>query len=150
MESILEPMVRSDEPILEAAPPAAPPVAERLAPPATLGGFVLYQGKRVAPAMLPYLQALSDRARRMGASFRVGSGYRSPAEQAALRVRWQSGDPSVAFPPAKHSYHELGLAVDLDGLDRAQLEELGRYWESLGGRWGGRFGDWNHFDLGRS
>lgn len=57
------------------------------------------------------------------------------------------------------------MAVDLrlgviEGLDRAVPELwaiLGGYWETMGGRWGGRFGvapgeintdEMNHFDLG--
>jgi hypothetical protein len=62
-------------------------------------------------------------------------------------MRWEAGDPSVIYPPAEHSYHELGLAVDIES---DMLSELGAYAESIGLRWGGRFGDPVHFDLGRS
>ncbi len=55
---------------------------------------------------------------------------------------------------APHSLHYIRLAVDLnafkDGkyLTRTEdYEPLGEYWESLGGSWGGRFGDGNHFSL---
>jgi hypothetical protein len=61
-------------------------------------------------------------------------------------MRWEAGDPSVVFPPAEHSFHELGLAVDIESN---ALSELGAYAESLGMRWGGRFGDPVHFDLGK-
>ena len=51
-----------------------------------------------------------------------------------------------------NSMHLLGLAVDIAFLsditdDRKinytpdQYKMLGEYWESIGGRWGGRFGD---------
>ena len=104
-----------------------------------------FSGVRVAPAMVPFLRALWEYARSVGISLRLVSGYRSPQQQAALRMRWESGDPSVVYPPAQHSYHESGLAVDLES---SRLSDLGRFWESLGGRWGGRFGDPVHFDFG--
>jgi uncharacterized protein YcbK (DUF882 family) len=82
----------------------------------------------------------------MGATFRVTSGYRSPAEQRALLVRWQAGDPSVIARPAENSLHLLGLAVDVESN---QLAALGQLAERIGMRWGGRFQDPVHFDLGR-
>ena len=115
--------------------------------PALGAALIAYRGVRVAAAMVPYLQALWDYAGRMGIPLRLVSGYRSPEQQEALRLRWESGDPSVVYPPAEHSYHESGLAVDLES---SQLSTLGRFWESLGARWGGRFGDPVHFDLGRA
>lgn len=59
------------------------------------------------------------------------------------------------------SLHKLGLAIDLlfyddpdgDGdpdnyrQDMAAYVRAGHYWESIGGTWGGRFGDGNHFSL---
>ena len=53
------------------------------------------------------------------------------------------------------SLHTICMAVDiaLRSADGVYLETtndyrvLGEYWESLGGNWGGRFGDGNHFSL---
>lgn len=52
------------------------------------------------------------------------------------------------------SLHALGLAADLilyiDGVyqrDTEAYRPLGEKWEELGGTWGGRFGDGNHFSL---
>jgi len=52
------------------------------------------------------------------------------------------------------SLHESKLAIDLnlfrDGKYLAQThdhEPLGLYWESIGGAWGGRFNDGNHYSL---
>lgn len=52
------------------------------------------------------------------------------------------------------SLHEVSLAVDLnlfkDGRYLASTEDhrtLGEYWESIGGTWGGRFNDGNHYSL---
>jgi len=54
----------------------------------------------------------------------------------------------------KNSLHYDRLAIDLnvfkDGVYLAKTEEhapLGEYWESLGGSWGGRFNDGNHYSL---
>jgi hypothetical protein len=54
----------------------------------------------------------------------------------------------------KNSLHYIGLAKDLnlfkDGKYLTKTEDhvaLGEYWESLGGTWGGRFNDGNHYSL---
>lgn len=56
------------------------------------------------------------------------------------------------FKHKKGSWHEKGLAIDLnlfkDGKYLTSTEshrELGELWESLGGTWGGRFKDGNHY-----
>lgn len=53
-----------------------------------------------------------------------------------------------------NSLHYIRLAIDLnlfkDGKYLKKTKdhrELGEYWESLGGSWGGRFGDGNHYSL---
>jgi hypothetical protein len=52
------------------------------------------------------------------------------------------------------SLHRKRLAVDLnlfkDGVWLKETEDhlpLGKYWESIGGSWGGRFNDGNHYSL---
>ncbi len=138
---------RARESFLESPIRRAPIMAAGLGEKAAVdAGLIAVNGITVHPTMVPYVQALRRRASVLGARFKLVSGYRSPSEQARLRLRWARGDPSVIYPPARHSYHELGLAVDVDS---DQLEQLGRYAESLGMRWGGRFGDPVHFDLGR-
>lgn len=54
----------------------------------------------------------------------------------------------------KNSLHCLRLAIDLNLFKSGKLltksedhEMLGRWWESIGGSWGGRFGDGNHYSL---
>jgi len=54
----------------------------------------------------------------------------------------------------KNSLHYDRLAQDLnlfkDGkylIRTEDYKELGEYWELLGGAWGGRFGDGNHFSF---
>lgn len=54
----------------------------------------------------------------------------------------------------KRSLHKSRLAVDFnlfkDGKyleNSSDHEPLGLYWESIGGTWGGRFKDGNHYSL---
>jgi hypothetical protein len=54
----------------------------------------------------------------------------------------------------KNSLHYIRLAQDLnlfrDGVFLSKSEdhkELGEWWESIGGAWGGRFNDGNHYSL---
>jgi hypothetical protein len=73
-----------------------------------------------------------------GYQLTLGDGYRDP--------RCMYG--------AKTSLHRKRLAIDFnlfrDGLyltDTDDYEFLGIFWEFIGGTWGGRFGDGNHFSL---
>jgi hypothetical protein len=50
------------------------------------------------------------------------------------------------------SYHRLRLAIDLNLFKDDEYlkqtedhQELGEWWESVGGTWGGRWGDGNHY-----
>lgn len=54
---------------------------------------------------------------------------------------------------ASKSKHKLKLAIDLnlfrDGIYLTKTEDhqlLGEWWESVGGIWGGRFNDGNHYE----
>jgi hypothetical protein len=62
-------------------------------------------------------------------------------------------DPRVLYV-MKTSLHRIRLAIDLnvfkDGkylTDGSMYTDLGEYWESVGGAWGGRFQDGNHFSF---
>ncbi len=55
----------------------------------------------------------------------------------------------------KGSFHYKRLAQDLNLFKKGRFlrstkshEPLGLFWESLGGTWGGRWGDGNHYSLG--
>lgn len=55
---------------------------------------------------------------------------------------------------AAKSVHKLRLAVDFNLFKDGQLltdteshRPLGEFWESIGGAWGGRFKDGNHYSL---
>lgn len=55
----------------------------------------------------------------------------------------------------KNSLHYQGLAKDVLLFDSNNIylsktedhKEFGEYWESLGGTWGGRFSDGNHYSI---
>ena len=53
------------------------------------------------------------------------------------------------------SFHKRRLAIDLNLFlngnylqDTQDHQYLGEFWESIGGTWGGRFNDGNHYSLG--
>lgn len=76
----------------------------------------------------------------------VGDAYRDPRLHGDVGVKKGYGHPKSA--------HKQRLAIDLnlfkDGkyLDKTEDHKvLGEYWESLGGSWGGRFEDGNHYSL---
>jgi len=63
-------------------------------------------------------------------------------------------DPRCPYG-ADRSKHPDRLAVDfnlfIEGKYRRDTEAhrpLGEYWESIGGKWGGRFKDGNHYEYG--
>jgi len=64
------------------------------------------------------------------------------------------GDARARSGHKNNSLHYVSLAVDLnlfkDGRYLKETEdhkELGEFWESIGGSWGGRFNDGNHYSL---
>jgi len=65
------------------------------------------------------------------------------------------GDAYATQGHTQNSLHYIRLAIDLNlfksgkYLDKTDdHKELGIYWESIGGSWGGRFRDGNHYSLG--
>lgn len=81
-----------------------------------------------------------------GYELTFGDAYRDP------RVHGQVGEKK-SYSRAS-SLHKSRLAVDFnlfrDGKYLAATEDykpLGEFWESIGGSWGGRFDDGNHFSL---
>jgi hypothetical protein len=79
----------------------------------------------------------------------TGGELERTAEQAALNAKNGTG--------IANSMHCIRRAIDLNfylgGVlksDKASLEVIGKYWESLGGTWGGRFtkyDDSRHFEM---
>lgn len=88
-------------------------------------------------------------AQQKGYKLTFGEAYRTE-EQSKLNAKKGSG--------ISNSLHTQRLAVDFNLFDAngkyltatSDYKELGEYWESLGGSWGGRFKtrpDGNHFSL---
>lgn len=84
-------------------------------------------------------------AQALGFEVTLGEAYRSPEEAARL---------AKAGKGVKRSLHCDRLAIDLNLFwagalvtDTAGHRPLGEWWESIGGAWGGRFGDGNHYSL---
>jgi len=77
------------------------------------------------------------------------SGYRSCEEQMQLYAQGRTAPgPKVTGVPGCRSWHTHGRAVDLylGTWDTDPYIPLGRYWQSIGGRWGGDWGDYGHFE----
>lgn len=89
---------------------------------------------------------LQEKAEQMGYEITYGDAYRDPRLHGDIGVK-------KGYGHAK-SCHKLRLAIDLNLwkddvylTDSKDYEPLGVYWESVGGTWGGRFNDGNHFSL---
>ncbi len=82
---------------------------------------------------------LLEHAHAIGFNVRIADAYRNE--------KCSHGHPN--------SLHRKYLAIDIDLFDMdgnylsktSEHEPLGLYWESIGGTWGGRFDDGNHYSL---
>ena len=85
-----------------------------------------------------------------GYSVTFGDAYRDPRVFGKLGLKKGYG--------RKSSNHKIRLAIDLHLFkkingnwvymkDTKDHKPVGEYWESLGGTWGGRFNDGNHYSL---
>lgn len=85
-------------------------------------------------------------AETLGYELTFGDAYRDPRLHGAVGEKKGYG--------AANSLHKERLAVDFNLFKNGRFlsstaahEPLGLYWESLGGSWGGRFNDGNHYSL---
>lgn len=75
------------------------------------------------------------------------SGYRSPAEQARLRRRWERGDrEGLVAPPACRSWHTVRRAIDVEDEVAGFRPYAWLLTEHTGARDGRSFDDPGHFD----
>lgn len=81
-----------------------------------------------------------------GYELSFGDAFRDPRLHGAVGEKKGYGHAS--------SVHKVRLAVDFnlfkDGKfleGTADHKELGEFWEGMGGTWGGRFNDGNHYSL---
>lgn len=82
----------------------------------------------------------------LGYEITLGDAYRDPRVFGMMGVQKGYGQAS--------SCHKLRLAIDLNLFKNGKFlettedhQELGDWWESIGGSWGGRFNDANHYSL---
>lgn len=92
------------------------------------------------------LPRLIDKAFELGFEVTLGDAYRDPRLHGAVGVKLGYGHSK--------SCHKLRLAVDLNLFKGGKFLEttedhrpLGEWWESVGGTWGGRFNDANHYSF---
>lgn len=92
------------------------------------------------------ISKLIEYAYQQGYELTFGDAYRDP------RVHGHVGDKR-SYSSA-NSLHKDRLAVDFNLFRSGKYltatedhRKLGEYWESLGGVWGGRFNDGNHYSL---
>lgn len=91
------------------------------------------------PQMQEKVRKLEAFAKENGIPFKICSGYRTAEKQQALLNKY--GSYKVAS--VNGSAHRSGKAIDISTngiLTEAQTTKLGEYAESIGMRWGGRWG----------
>lgn len=88
---------------------------------------------------------LIDYATQKGYGLTFGEAWRTP-QMAKIYAEQGIGK--------ENSLHRERLAVDFNLFKNGKLlsktedhRELGEFWESVGGAWGGRFNDGNHYSL---
>ena len=89
---------------------------------------------------------LIQKAHEMGYQVTLGDAYRDHRLHGEMGVKMGYGHPKSA--------HKVRLAIDLNIYKEGKYlektedhEPLGRWWESIGGSWGGRFEDGGHYSL---
>jgi hypothetical protein len=81
-----------------------------------------------------------------GYELTFGDAYRDPRVFGPLGIQLGYGQ--------EFSCHKIRLAVDFNLFKNGEFLKttedhlpLGMYWESIGGSWGGRFNDGNHYSI---
>lgn len=92
------------------------------------------------------ISRLIIRAEELGYQLTFGDAFRDPRDHEHYGNKKSYG--------ARWSLHKMRMAVDFNVFKNGallktgeQFADLGEYWESIGGSWGGRFNDGNHFSL---
>lgn len=86
------------------------------------------------------------KAKDLGYDVTLGDAYRDPRVFGPMGTRMGYGESNSA--------HKHRLAIDINLFKDGKFlsatsdhAELGSWWESQGGTWGGRFNDGNHYSL---
>ena len=105
--------------------------------------MTLGQAQREFPLMIAKLIVF---AYEHGYELTFGDAFRDP------RLHGELGEKKGYS--AANSNHKIRLAVDFNLFKDGQFltssddhRKLGEYWESIGGSWGGRFNDGNHYSV---
>lgn len=120
--------------------------------------MTLGQKQRKFTLMVSYL---IQHAYQLGYELTFGDAYRDPrvfgpvGERPIIVFGWDDDINRNGRNYSHHSSnHKQRLAIDFNVFrhgeyldDGAEFKDLGEYWESLGGTWGGRFNDGGHFSL---
>lgn len=102
----------------------------------------------LSPRMRAAAKLLLQAAPALGATaVRVTSTKRSRAQQTALYKNFVAGKAAYPVAPPGTSKHERGLAIDVVVSPPSMQSVVGRWWQSVGGVWGGQFNDPIHFEL---
>ncbi len=94
----------------------------------------------------PFARALVDAAGAAGLLPRVTSTLRTASQQARLYRRYLEGQSAYPAAAPGTSAHEFGEAFDLLVSPYEALADVGTFWQSMGGTWGGQR-DPVHFEL---
>lgn len=105
-----------------------------------------YEFGGLVAELRPFAELLLAAAQDAGLNPRITSTRRSFAEQKRLYQRYVNGTALYPVAPPGASAHEYGWAFDMDVVPHEALADVGAYWESLGGTWGGAR-DPVHFEL---
>jgi len=107
------------------------------------------KGKRLGTKQRIFTRMLADLilfAYERGYELTLGDAYRDPRVFGPVGTR--------KYYSSANSLHKERLAIDLnlfkDGAFLTRTEdhrELGEFWEAIGGTWGGRFNDGNHYSI---
>lgn len=107
------------------------------------------KGKRLGTKQRIFTRMVADLilfAYERGYELTLGDAYRDPRVFGPVGTRKHYS--------SANSLHKERLAIDLnlfkDGKFLTSTEdhrELGEFWESIGGTWGGRFNDGNHYSV---
>jgi len=104
--------------------------------------------KSLQPRMARAAAFLLQVAPALGATtVKVTSARRSRAQQKVLYANYLAGKSRYPAAPPGTSKHEQGLAVDIKVEPESAQLALGRWWQAVGGVWGGQFQDPIHFEL---
>ncbi len=102
------------------------------------------------PDVQPLAYQLLARARVRFPGAIIASGRRTCLEQNTIYAKGRTA-PGVIVTSARgcQSWHVFGRAFDIDLGSKAKVSDyalLGEYWVKLGGKWGGDFKDYGHFE----